>query len=170
MLRISRQAVYQYAGRQHKQRVDEESVIHQVRLIRHRMPRIGTRKLYERLEPTLEPLGIGRDGLFEILRHHRLLVRPRKRFIPTTNSRHRLPVQPNLLKLTTPDGPGRVIVADQTYLRLNRGFCYLSLASDLYSQNSRRGRQSDTGDSWTSSGAHDGTSGHQAPRLVYPSL
>lgn len=135
MLHISRQAVYQYAGRQHKQRADEERIIHQVRLIRQqKMPRIGTRKLYERLQPMLEPLGIGRDSLFEILRRHRLLVRPRKRFVPTTNSRHTLSVCPNLLKGTKPEGPGRVVVADQTYLRLERGFCYLSLVSDLYSR------------------------------------
>ena len=134
MLHISRQAVYQYAGRQHKQRVDEEAIIQQVRTIRDRMPRIGTRKLYARLQPTLKPLGIGRDSLFEILRRQRLLVRPRKRFIPTTNSRHALPVYPNLLKLTKPEAPGRVVVADQTYLRLEHGFCYLSLVSDLYSR------------------------------------
>jgi len=134
MLHISRQAVYQYARRQHKQTVDKEHIIHQVRLIRRRMPRIGARKLYERLRPILEPLGIGRDSLFEILRGYRLLIRPRKRFEPTTNSRHTLPVRPNLLNLTIPKGPGRVIVADQTYLRLERGFCYLSLVSDLYSR------------------------------------
>ena len=134
MLHISRQAVYQYAGRQHKQRMDEEKLIHQVRLMRQQMPRIGTRKLYQKLQPMLGPLGIGRDSLFEVLRRHRLLIRPRKRFVPTTNSRHTLAVCPNLLKATKPEGPGRVLVADQTYLRLDHGFCYLSLVSDLYSR------------------------------------
>jgi putative transposase len=134
MLHISRQAVYQYAGRQHKQRVDEDNIVHQVRLIRREMPRIGTRKLYEQLQPMLGPLGIGRDSLFEVLRRHRLLVRPRKRFVPTTNSRHTLAVCPNLIKATKPEGPGRVLVADQTYLRLEHHFCYLSLVSDLYSR------------------------------------
>jgi putative transposase len=134
MLRISRQAVYQYARRQHVQRVDEEMIIRQVRLIRHEMPRMGTRKLYEELQPMLGSLGIGRDSLFEVLRRHRLLIRPRKRFVPTTNSHHTLAVCPNLLKATKPEGPGRVVVADQTYLRLERGFCYLSLVSDLYSR------------------------------------
>ena len=134
MLRISRQAVYQYAGRQHTQWIDEEKIIHQVRLIRHEMPRMGTRKLYDQLRSMLEPLGIGRDSLFEVLRRHRLLVRPRKRFVPTTNSHHTLAICPNLLKATKPEGPGRVVVADQTYLHLERGFCYLSLVSDLYSR------------------------------------
>jgi len=134
MLRISRQAIYQYAGRQHTQRIDEETIIRQVCLIRHEMPRIGTRKLYEQLQPMLASLGIGRDSLFDILRRHRLLVRPRKRFVPTTNSRHSLAVSANLIKATKPEGPGRVLVADQTYLRLEHGFCYLSLVSDLYSR------------------------------------
>jgi len=114
--------------------VDEESIIRQVSLIRQQMPRIGTRKLYEQLRPMLGALGIGRDGLFEILRRHRLLVRPRKRFVPTTNSRHTLAVCPNLIKATKIEGPGRVLVADQTYLRLEHGFCYLSLVTDLYSR------------------------------------
>ncbi len=126
--------MYQYAGRQHRQRVDEERIIAQVRVIRREMPRIGTRKLYEQLKPMLEPLGIGRDRLFEMFRHRRLLVRPRKRFISTTNSRHTLPVCPNLVKTIRPEVPGQVVVADQTYLRLERGFCYLSLVSDLYSR------------------------------------
>lgn len=134
MLGISRQAVYQYAGRQHTQRIDEEKIIHHVRLIRHEMPRMGTRKLYGQLRPMLEALGIGRDRLFEVLRRHRLLIRPRKKFVPTTNSHHTLAVCPNLLKAAKPEGPGRVVVADQTYLRLERGFCYLSLVSDLYSR------------------------------------
>jgi transposase InsO family protein len=134
MLKISRQAVYQYAGRQHEQRVDEENIIHQVRLIRRQMPRIGTRKLYDRLWPMLGAQSIGRDRLFDMLRRHRMLIKPRKRFVPTTNSSHDLPVCPNLLKTSAAEGPGRVIVADQTYLRLEHGFCYLSLVTDLWSR------------------------------------
>jgi putative transposase len=134
MLRISRQAVYQYARRQHEHRVDEEKIVHEVRLIRRQMPRIGTRKLYEQLQPMLRTQSIGRDGFFDILRRHRMLIKPRRRFVPTTNSRHALPVCPNLLKPGPPEGPGRVIVADQTYLRLEYGFCYLSLVTDLWSR------------------------------------
>lgn len=134
MLKISRQAMYQYARRQHETLVDESHIIRQVRLIRHRMPRIGTRKLHERLHPVLRELGIGRDQLFDILRRHRMLIRPRKRFVTTTNSRHALGVYPNLLARTKPEGPRQVLVADQTYLRLEHGFCYLSLVTDLYSR------------------------------------
>lgn len=134
MLKISRQAMYQYARRQHETLVDERHIIRQVRLLRHRMPRIGTRKLHERLHPLLRELGIGRDQLFDILGRHRMLIRPRKRFVTTTNSRHTLPVYPNLLARTKPERPRQILVADQTYLRLEHGFCYLSLVTDLYSR------------------------------------
>jgi transposase InsO family protein len=52
----------------------------------------------------------------------------------TTNSKHDLPVYPNLLPEAVANGPNRVWVADQTYIRLRQGFCYLSLVTDLYSR------------------------------------
>ena len=103
-------------------------------MVRCQMPRIGTRKLYDQLQRTLRPLGVGRDRFFDILRRHTLLVKPRKRFMPTTNSRHTLPVWPNLLTMIRPEGPNNVWVADQTYRRIANGFCYLSLVTDLWSR------------------------------------
>jgi transposase InsO family protein len=61
-------------------------------------------------------------------------VKPRKRYSPTTNSRHEYPVHPNLLVYTVATRPNDVWVADQTYLRLPKGFCYLSLVTDLWSR------------------------------------
>lgn len=130
ILKLSRQAVYQRARRLHKQQFDEQVILERVRSLRRLMPRIGTRKLYHQLKG----LGIGRDKFFELLRLHQMLIKPRKRFIATTNSRHGLPARANLLLLSQPDGPHQVLVADQTYLRLERGFCYLSLVSDLWSR------------------------------------
>lgn len=114
--------------------VDEKRILERVHLIRRRMPRLGTRKLYEGLRPMLKDLGIGRDRLFDILKGHHMLISPRKRFVPTTNSHHRLPVYANLLPFVQPERPAQVLVADQTYLRLEHGFCYLSLVTDLYSR------------------------------------
>lgn len=82
----------------------------------------------------LPGLGIGRDKLFEILRKHGLLVKRRRKYVITTHSDHDLVVWPNLLSLVRPETPNAVWVADQTYVRLRRGFCYLSLITDLYSR------------------------------------
>lgn len=134
MLKISRQAVYQRAARTHQRGIDERLILSEVRRLRRQMPRLGTRKLYNQLQAVLKPLGVGRDRFFEILGRHKLLVPHRRSFTPTTNSRHALPIRPNLLSLTRPQGPNQVWVADQTYLRLTGGFCYLSLVTDLWSR------------------------------------
>ncbi len=130
MLKISRQAVYQYAQRVHDKACQEQHVLDSILPLRQVMPRVGARKLMEHL-PTL---GIGRDRLFEILRKHGLLVKRRRRYVVTTHSDHGLTVWPNLLRQVEPETPNAVWVADQTYIRLQRGFCYLSLITDLYSR------------------------------------
>lgn len=85
-----------------------------VRALRQLMPRVGGRKPLKHLAE----LGMGRDKFFEILRSHGLLVKRRRKYAITTNSRHTLPVYPNLLLEATVDAPNRVCVADQTYTRL----------------------------------------------------
>ncbi len=130
LLGVSRQAIYQRIEREHENLVDEDRILIRVRSIRSLQPRIGARKLYD----LIRPAELGRDRFIEVLRHRKMLVKPRKRFVPTTNSRHGLPVEPNLIKGKRPTGPNQVVVADQTYLRLRRGFCYLSLVTDLWSR------------------------------------
>jgi transposase InsO family protein len=134
MLNISRQAVYQQLDRDFDNVPDVESILALVRSIREKQPRIGARKLYSMLGEQLHNLGIGRDRFFDVLRTHQLLVKPRKKYTPTTNSRHEYPVHPNLLIHTPAQRPNEIWVADQTYLLLPKGFCYLSLVTDLWSR------------------------------------
>ena len=129
-LKISRQAVYQHGPREQHKSDQEQAVLDSIRPLRQVMPRVGARKLLEHLPA----LAVGRDRLFEILRKHGLLVKRRRRYIITTHSDHGLAVWPNLLSLVTPETPNAVWVADQTYIRLQKGFCYLSLITDLYSR------------------------------------
>ncbi len=105
-------------------------VLPRVRTIREVLPRVGGRKLLRHLPG----LGLGRDKFFEILRRNGLLVKRRRTYAITTNSRHDLPVYPNLLAQAALNAPNSVWVADQTYIRLRQGFCYLSLVTDLYSR------------------------------------
>jgi transposase InsO family protein len=100
------------------------------------MPRIGGRKLYHLLAADFERLSfkLGRDKFFELLQQERLLVRPRRRGYKTTDSGHRHRVYPNLIQNRRLYRPFQVIVADITYLRLEEGFCFLSLVTDLFSR------------------------------------
>jgi transposase InsO family protein len=77
---------------------------------------------------------VGRDWLFEMLRNNQLLIKPRKNYRRTTNSRHRFRKYSNLLKNRQVKAPNEAFVADLTYVKLERGHCYLSLITDLYSR------------------------------------
>ena len=57
-------------------------------------------------------------------------IKPRRRFVRTTDSRHDSPIFPNLYCNIIPDHPDRVWVADFTYIRVVAGFCYLAVILD----------------------------------------
>ena len=63
---ISRQAHYQWQRRRADDEAKFERVVDLVKEKRLRQPRLGTRKLYRLLRPTLaaEDLNLGRDALF----------------------------------------------------------------------------------------------------------
>ncbi len=100
MCGISRQSVYQREKRAAHRQVELTPIKQMVLELRRYMPRIGTRKLYSLLKPKLQEEGIklGRDALFDYLRDERLLVKPKRSFTKTTNSRHWMKKHPNLLK------------------------------------------------------------------------
>lgn len=112
-------------------------ILKQVEAIRSGMPRLGTRKLKYLLEGSLQSHGIhlGRDGLFDLLRAHGLLVRRhKKRKVITTHSDHPFKKYPNLTGSLVLRRCNQLWVSDITYVELQQGFAYLSLITDAYSR------------------------------------
>jgi len=62
-------------------------------------------------------------------------AKQKKKFKATTNSKHNLPVAPNLLnrQFEAPE-PDRVYVSDITYIRTHEGWLYLAVILDLFSR------------------------------------
>ena len=137
---LSRQAYYQGRQRQARRALEAEQIVEWVRDCRLRQPRLGTRKLHHLLREPMQQAGIGmgRDALFDVLRHAKLLVPPRRAYHKTTDSHHRFRRHPNLLKAGQQQvyatGSEQVWVADITYLPTVDKFVYLSLVSDAYSR------------------------------------
>lgn len=104
--------------------------------LRRLMPRLGGRKLYFLLKPTFAAQGIrlGRDGFFDYLRAHRLLVKPVKRYTKTTDSKHWMKKYPNRLKGQDIKQAEQAFVSDITYVETDDGVHYLSLVTDAYSR------------------------------------
>ena len=88
---MSRQAYYQHFWQQESTTIEQELIIKQVQCIRTNHRAMGTRKLYEKLQPFMieHQIKMGRDALFDCLAEHKLLIRRRKRKITTTMSYHR---------------------------------------------------------------------------------
>jgi len=104
--------------------------------VRKQLPRLGTRKLYYLLEKDFkaEHLHTGRDKLFELLREENLLIRRRKKYTKTTNSKHWMHKYPDLVKGMTAQHPEHIWVADITYINIKEGTAYLHLLTDAYSK------------------------------------
>lgn len=133
---LSRQAIYQSQAR-HKERANELLVIRDwITQWRKLMPRIGGRKLYNKLLPKLREHGIklGRDKFFAYLKANGLLVRPVKRYTKTTFSHHRFKKHPNRLMSLDLERPNQAYVSDITYVESDEGVHYLSLVTDAYSR------------------------------------
>ena len=136
LLGITRQAVYQRERRIEQRSMALAPVKDLVMDLRRFMPRLGGRKLYFLLKPTFEKRGIklGRDGFFDYLKEHRLLVQPLKRYTKTTHSRHWMKKHPNRLESEKINRAEQAFVSDITYIETEEGVHYLSLVTDAYTR------------------------------------
>jgi putative transposase len=98
--------------------------------------RVGGVTLHVALKPSFKASGlkIGRDSLFDILREHDMLIKPKKSTCRTTYSYHRFYTYKNLVKDMEVTRPNQVWVSDIAYVRTISGFCYLALITDMYSR------------------------------------
>lgn len=133
---LTRDAYYKFFKRKQKQEAVTKKVLKLVKEERKYQPRVGTRKLYSALHDSFEfeNLKVGRDKLFDILKHNKMLVKRKKASCKTTDSYHRFHKYCNLIKDMKVTAPNQVWVSDITYIRTIKGFCYLALITDMYSR------------------------------------
>lgn len=100
--------------------------------IRVEQPRTGYRPLLEHLQKA--GVDIGERKLRNVLRKFQLQIKPRRRFVRTTNSNHGFKVYENLVKGLVVNKINQVWVSDITYIRIQNGFVFLAVILDLYSR------------------------------------
>jgi transposase InsO family protein len=77
----------------------------------------------------------GKNRVARIMRKAGIRSRTRKKFKATTQSKHNLPVAPNLLNQEfSVAAPDRVWVGDITYVWTEQGWLYLAVVLDLYNR------------------------------------
>jgi transposase InsO family protein len=77
----------------------------------------------------------GRNKAATVMKLAGVSAKQKKKFKVTTDSKHKLPVAPNLLnRKFTVSEPDRIYVSDITYLWTQEGWLYLAIILDLYSR------------------------------------
>jgi transposase InsO family protein len=91
---------------------------------------------YRRITRELRKRGfaVNRKRVLRMMREDNLLCVRRRMFVVTTDSRHNLPVYPNLARRMTPTAINQLWVADITYIRLRVEFVYLAVILDAFSR------------------------------------
>lgn len=138
LLGVSKQAYYKRDETLAMRRtVREQMVVDYVTEVRQSDPGIGGVKLWHMYNAE-SGRTIGRDTFCAVISKHGLRLRQKPCRPRTTDSRHGLPVYPNLVRSFIPYAPNQLWVSDITYIEIHlpngvRAFCYLSIVLDAYS-------------------------------------
>jgi len=87
------------------------------------------------LELRARGFAASKERVERLMREHGIRARHKRRFIVTTDSKHKLPVAPNLLDRNfAPTAPNQVWTSDITYLWTDEGWLYLAIVLDLFNR------------------------------------
>jgi transposase InsO family protein len=94
----------------------------------------GTRRVQDKLVNSYGVI-VSRQRISGIMKHLGLSVKHKKKFKNTTDSKHNLPIAPNLLNREFEASiPDTKYVGDITYISTKQGWLYLATVIDLYSR------------------------------------
>ena len=136
VLDVSPAGYYAWRSRPESQRSsDNRDLLEDIqRVHRDNHGRYGSPRVHEDLKA--QGRGASRGRIERLMRHHgirAIMARPRR--AGTTDSRHDLPIAPNLLDRNfVADAPNRIWLADITYVETDQGWLYLAAILDLYSR------------------------------------
>jgi transposase InsO family protein len=136
VLAVSRSGFYLYRQRQRSPRIDpaEVALLARVKAIHAQTrPSYGSRRMAQQLQD--EGYAVGRAKARRLMQQAGLAVRRTKRFVVTTDSRHRFPIAPNLVarqfEVAQPD---QVWAGDITYLWTAEGWLYVAVVLDVFAR------------------------------------
>jgi putative transposase len=118
--------------RQHSVQTPIDLVEQQVHQVCRDYPRYGYRRVTKEL--CRRGSYANHKRVLALMRKENLLCRIKRRFVHTTDSRHSLPIYPNVARSIVVTRPNELWVADITYVRLLHGFAYLAVILDAFSR------------------------------------
>ena len=130
LLGVSRSGYYDWMERDNAPKVDELGL--KVVEIFHKFKRrYGAIRIRNELKK--DGIKASRKRIGKAMKKYNLVAKATKKFVITTDSRHNLPVSPNLLMRNfTQTAPNKVWVADLTYISTVFGWRYLAVVIDVF--------------------------------------
>lgn len=135
VLGVSRSGYYSWRDRPESRRSRaNRALLPQIRLVHRRSRKTyGSPRMTEELHA--QDIPCGENRVAHLMRRHGIRGQGKRKYRVTTNSRHHLPVAPNLLaREFIVDRPDTVWVSDITYIWTSEGWLYLAGVVDLYSR------------------------------------
>ena len=114
------------------QPIGEARLVEQIKAICAEWSAYGYRRVTAELHD--EGRIVNHKKVMRLMKENGLTVRPRRRFIATTDTDHDGPIFPNLAKDIVPTNLNQLWVADITYIAIATGFVYLAAILDAWSR------------------------------------
>lgn len=134
-LSVSRSGYYGWRHRPPSDRDQANQVLADEikRVFEEEKGRSGSPRVTRRLRD--EGVSAGRHRIARLMRDNGLRAKAARKYKATTNSKHSLPVAPNLLTQDfSVDKPDQKWVSDITYIWTDEGWLYLAVVLELYSR------------------------------------
>jgi transposase InsO family protein len=132
---VSRSGYYAWISKPESERKQANiKLLEQIHVV-HRESRgtYGSPRVYRALMK--QDISCSENRVARLMKEDGLQAKTKRRFKATTNSKHDLPVAPNLLQRNfTPATPNRVWAGDITYIWTTEGWLYLAVVIDLFSR------------------------------------
>ena len=78
---------------------------------------------------------VGKERVRRLMQLHGIRARCKRKFVVTTDSKHHLPIAPDLVQRNfTPTAPNQIWTGDITYIDTDEGWLYLAAVIDLFSR------------------------------------
>jgi transposase InsO family protein len=132
---VSRSAYYDWLSTPPSaKKIEDQQLIEKIRVIFvNNKNNYGTRRIKKELAK--KGLIISRKRIGGLMKKAGLYCKAKRRFKITTDSKHNLPISPNLLQRNfTANSPNETYVGDITYIPTKAGWLYLAIVIDLFSR------------------------------------
>tara|TARA_Y100000991_G_C21947945_1_gene338325 strand:- start:116 stop:922 length:807 start_codon:yes stop_codon:yes gene_type:complete len=135
LLQVSRSAYYAWLRAKPSQTIRQNVTLMEKieEIFKDGRGNYGTRRIKFSLQN--KGFQVSRRRIARLLKQLELCCKTKRKFKATTDSKHSLPIAPNLLERRfTSSLPNQVYTGDITYIPTNEGWLYLAVVIDLYSR------------------------------------